>query len=176
MFDAKVATAYLAGTSSGAVLTALAAWFISGFAEPLSDGVRLALLAGGGVLLWAIKHGRLAGVVTLPEVRRQIPAEVFGGRLAKGAYRFGFELGTGMRTYAPSAAPYVLLLAVILSRPSLLGALLIGLAFGFARALPILVQLAPRRVRRVRSYRGAPDRAATTLATMVVLAGGLVLV
>jgi hypothetical protein len=54
--------------------------------------------------------------------------------------------------------------------------LLIGLAFGFARALPILAQLAPRRIRRFRMYRGSTDPVAATLATMVVLAGGLILV
>lgn len=175
LFDAKVAAAYLMGTSAGAVLTALAAWCLSGFAQPLADGVRLALLAGGGVLLWAIKHGPLTGVVALPEARRQIPAQVFGGSLARGAYRFGFALGTGMRTYVPSAAPYVLLLVVVLGRLSLLGAVIVGLAFGFARALPILVQLAPPPIRRSRFDRTAHP-AGATLATIVVLAGGLVLV
>ncbi|MGH2941844.1 MAG: hypothetical protein ACRDLN_03575 [Solirubrobacteraceae bacterium] len=176
LFDARVAAAYLLGTSTGAILTALAAWLLSGFAEPLSDGVRLALLAAGGVLLWAIKHGPLEGAVALPEARRQIPAQVFGGSLARGAYRFGFELGTGMRTYVPSAAPYVLLLVVVLSRPSLLGAVAVGLAFGFARALPVLVQLAPPPIRRSRFHRASAHPAAATLTTVVVLAGGFVLV
>jgi hypothetical protein len=176
MFDGKVAAAYLAGTSSGAVLTAMAAWVLSGFVEPLSDGLRLALLAAGGVLVWVCKHGPLAGIATLPEARRQIPAHVFGGSLAKGAFRFGFELGTGMRTYVPSAAPYVLLLAVILSRPTVASAVVAGLAFGFARALPVLVQMAPRGTWRTRAYRSGADWPATTLATVVVLAGGLVLV
>lgn len=176
LFDVKVAAAYLAGTSTGAVLTAIAGWFLSGFAQPLGESVRLALLAGVGILVWAIKHGPLAGTVTLPEARRQIPADVFGGSLVRGAYRFGLALGTGMRTYVPSAAPYVLLLVIVLSRPSLLAALLIGLAFGVARALPILTQLAPRRIRRTRMYRGASHPVTATLSTMIVLAGGLVLV
>jgi hypothetical protein len=176
MFDAKVATAYLVGTSSGALLTALAAWIFSGFMEPLGDEPRLALLVVGGVLVWASKHGPLVGKVTLPEARRQIPAQVFGGSLARGAYRFGFELGTGMRTYVPSAAPYVLLLTIVLSGPTLAGALLMGLAFGVARAFPVLVQIVPRRPRRARAYLYGTGSAASTLATVVVLAGGLVLV
>lgn len=176
IFDVKVAAAYLAGTSSGAVLTAMAAWVLSGFAEPLGEGARLALLAAGGAFVWACKHGPLARVVSLPEARRQIPAHVFGGSLTSGAYRFGFELGTGMRTYVPSAAPYVLLLVVVLSRPSLIGALLMGLAFGFARALPVLVRVAPSRARLARSYLRRAEPAAGTVATIAVLAGGLLLV
>lgn len=175
LFDARIATAYLAGTSSGAVLTALLAWVLSGFAEPLPDGVRIALLAAGSVLVFASKHGPLAGRVALPEARRQIPARVFGGSMAAGAFRFGFELATGVRTHLPAAAPYVLVLVLLLARPTLSGALLIGLGFGFGRALPILVQLAPTSAARVRALLRALRPAAATLAAAIVLAGGVVL-
>jgi hypothetical protein len=175
LFDGRIAAAYLAGTSSGAALTAVVAWILSGFAEPLPEGARVALLAVGAVLVWATKHGALAGRVTLPEARRQIPAQVFGGSLAAGAYRFGFELGTGVRTHLPSAAPYVLLLILLLARPTLAGALLVGLGFGFGRALPIVVQLAPKGAARVRRLLHAAHPAAATLAAAIVLAGGLVI-
>ncbi|MGH3479872.1 MAG: hypothetical protein ACRDQD_23925 [Nocardioidaceae bacterium] len=173
LLDARVVAAYLAGTICGAVLTALVAWVLSGFTEPLPDGARLALLGAGGALLWAAKHGPLRGVLRLPEARRQIPAEVFGGNLVRGGYRFGFELATGVRTYVPSAAPYVLLLTVLVSRPPLGIALLMGAGFGVARAAPLLLRLAASRVGA--APRGMAGLAATP-ATVIVLLGGLALV
>lgn len=173
LLDARVVAAYLAGTVCGAVLTALVAWVLSGFTEPLPDAARLALLGAGGGALWAAKHGPLRGVLRLPEARRQIPAEVFGANLVRGAYRFGFELATGVRTYAPSAAPYVLLLAVLLTRPPLGIALLIGAGFGAGRAAPLLVRLLASRVGT--APRATADLAATP-ATVIVLLGGLALV
>lgn len=173
MLDTRVVAAYLAGTVCGAVLTALVAWVLSGFTEPLPDGARLALLGAGGAVLWAAKHGPLQGALRLPEARRQIPAEVFGANLVRGAYRFGFELASGVRTYAPSAAPYVLLLAVLITRPPLGIALLIGAGFGAGRAAPLLVRLLASRV--ATTPRATAGLAATP-ATVIVLLGGLALV
>ncbi|MPZ65861.1 MAG: hypothetical protein GEU83_10220 [Pseudonocardiaceae bacterium] len=173
LLDTRVVAAYLAGTLCGAMLTALVAWVLSGFTEPLTDLARLALLGAGGGLLWAAKHGLLRGVLRLPEARRQIPAEVFGANLVRGAYGFGFELATGVRTYVPSAAPYVLLLTVLLIRPPLGIALLMGAGFGAARAAPLLLRLVTTRTGA--APRGTA-RLAATPATMIVLLGGLTLV
>lgn len=174
LLDLRVVSAYLAGTVSAATLTALVAWVLSGFTEPLPDGARLSLLGIGGAFLWAAKHGPLRTVLRLPEARRQIPAEVFGGNLVRGAYRFGFELATGVRTYAPSAAPYVVLLTVLITRPPLGVALLVGVGFGVARAAPLLVRLIATRVDG-RAERATAGLSATP-ATLIVLLGGLTLV
>ena len=165
--DARVVGAYLAGTLCGALLAAAVAWSVSGLTEPVPDAWRAALLAVAAVVVWSAKHGPVAGWFTLPEARRQIPAQVFGGNLVRGAYRFGFELATGVRTYAPSAAPYVLLLTVLLLRPSLGLALAMGAGFGAGRAVPI--------VARFLIGRATPLRAAlaATPATLIVLCGGL---
>lgn len=174
--DAKIIGAYLAGTSSGAVLTALMAWLLSGFTEPLGNAWRLSLLAGLGVFVWLCKHGPLSGVVALPEARRQIPAEVFGGGLTRGAYRFGFELGTGVRTYVPSAAPYLVLITVVLTQPTIAMAILIGLGFGLGRAIPLMVRLLQSGPSGARRYLPRTGSAAQTTATLLVLMGGLSLV
>lgn len=169
--------AYLIGTTSGALLTSLIVWVLSGFAEPLGKGPRAVLLIAGGVLLLLCKHGPLSRVITLPESRRQIPAEVFGGSLIRGAYRFGFELGTGVRTYVPSSAPYILLLAVFLARLTLADALLIGIGFGLGRAVPLMVQLtAARRVRAANPFLRRPTSPASATAALLTLAGALILV
>lgn len=138
-FDLKVVGAYFTGTIAGALLTSLGAWLLSGFSEPLGMQSRLTLLVLAALAAWVIKHGYLPGV-TLPESRRQIPAETFGGGLVRGAFRFGFELGTGLRTYVPAIAPYVLLLVILIGRPTLGAVLLIGIGFGLGRATPLAVQ------------------------------------
>lgn len=168
--------AYLGGTTSGALVTALAAWALSGFTEPLSGSARLALLTAGATVVWLVKYGPLDRFVALPEARRQIPAVVFGGNLTRGAYRFGFELATGVRTYLPAAAPYVLALVILLARPTLLQAVLIGLGFGLGRALPLVVRLVDSRGAGAGPFL-RHDRALTqAAAAAVVLIGGLSLV
>jgi hypothetical protein len=176
LLDARIVAAYMFGTLSGALLTAMALWILSGFTEPLGDGARLALLLVGGLLVWLVKDGPLQGIVALPEARRQIPAEVFGGRLTRAAWRFGFELATGVRTYVPAAAPYVLVLVMILARPTLIGAVLIGIGFGVGRALPTALQLAPGPASRARALVRRADPAVSTAAAVAVLLGGVTLV
>ncbi|MGH9890695.1 MAG: hypothetical protein ACREA0_01665 [bacterium] len=50
------------------------------------------------------------------------------------ALRFGFELGTGVRTYLSAGAPYVLALALLLADGELLEAIAAGSGFGLGRA------------------------------------------
>jgi hypothetical protein len=180
LFDLEVAAAYLAGTSAGALLTAAVAWVLSGFAEPLGAGPRAALLVTGAVFVALCKVGPLSGVIALPEARRQIPAEVFGGSLVRGAFRFGLELGTGMRTYIPSIAPYVLVLTLLLARPTLGDALVIGLGFGLGRAIPVIAAIAAigtaGRLRTLVDGLRQLNPVAAVAAGCVVLVGGLGLV
>lgn len=177
LFDFKVLAAYLAGTTSGALLTALVAWVLSGFVEPLSSGLRTILLLTGAMFIWLCKHGPLSGYIALPESRRQIPAEVFGGSITRGAYRFGFELGTGVRTYIPSAAPYILLLTVVLAHITLANAILVGFGFGLGRAVPLMVQLsAVRQLRAVNPFLRRTEVFASATATLLIIAGALIFV
>lgn len=174
-FDRKILFAFLLGTTSGALLTTIVVWILSGFVEPLGTGARAALLLGGTLIVVLSRYGPLVGVISLPESRRQIPAEVFGGSLVRGAYRFGLELGTGVRTYVSSPAPYVLLLAVFFARLTLADALLVGIGFGVGRAFPLLVQLtASGRV--AKSLLNRLDGSASATAALLTLAGGLFLV
>lgn len=174
-FDRKILVAYLLGTTSGALLTTIVVWILSGFVEPLGQGPRAAMLVAGAVLVVLSRHGPLAGFISLPESRRQIPAEIFGGSLVRGAYRFGLELGTGVRTYVSSAAPYILLLAVFFARLTMADALLVGVGFGVGRAFPLLVQLtasgaiANSLLRRL-------DSSASAIAALLTLTGALFLV
>ena len=174
-YDRKILFAYLWGTTSGASLTAIIVWILSGFVEPLGTGPRAILLLAGSVFVVLCKHGPLAGVISLPESRRQIPAEVFGGSLVRGAYRFGLELGTGVRTYVSSSAPYILLLAIFFARLSLGDALLVGIGFGVGRAFPLMVQLSAGG-RVAKSLLRRLDGSASATAALLTLAGALFLV
>lgn len=176
--DRHVAAAYLGGAVAGALCTALLAWLLSGFFEPIGATARVTLLLAGALFAWAVKHGPIAGRFQLPEARRQIPLEVFFGGLVRGAWRFGFEMGTGMRTYLPTFAPYVLVLALVLARPTLGQALLVALGFGLGRAVPLMVHLRPEeRLSMTRDFlQGADHRFAQTAAGLVVLVGALLLV
>lgn len=71
--------------------------------------------------------------VTLPHRRAQVPSAVIASGGDAGALRFGFEMGSGMRTHMPSNLPYLPLVAVLLvsSWPA---ALATGLGFGLGRA------------------------------------------
>lgn len=62
--------------------------------------------------------GREAGLLRfrVPENARLVPEDVQHLR-QWGALQFGFEMGTGVRTYSPSALPHLVLVAVVLVVP-----------------------------------------------------------
>ena len=174
--EVRIVAAYLGGTCLGSLLTVAVAWFLSGFASVVPDAWRMSLLCAGALFIWLVKEGPLVHRVALPESRRQIPTEVFTGSLARGAFRFGFELGTGVRTYTPASTPYILLLFLLVGRLPLGWALLLAAGFGLGRAIPLMIQLAAQDRRRFageRFRRRGPLTA--TFASAVVLAGALYL-
>ena len=50
---------------------------------------------------------------------------------------FGFEMGTGARTYVPAAAPYLIIIAVVLFGEGAVPGLATGAAFGLCRGLVV---------------------------------------
>jgi len=140
-FDLRLVSAYFSGAAAGALGTAGFLWIVSGFAEPLAPWARGIGIALAATVVLAAKHGPVRFRVALPENRRQIPAEVFGRSLAGGAFRFGFEMGTGVRTYVPAAAPYVLALGLVAVRPTLAVAGAAALGFAAGRTVPLVVQM-----------------------------------
>lgn len=128
-----------AGLLLGGVLSATLLWLGSGLASPLPPWLRYGAATGFAVLCVL----RDAGVVALPlpQNARQIPQDVLQRHLLRGTLQFGFELGTGLRTYVTASAPYAVAVAVLLhGGPG--PALLTGVGFGTGRALTPLVRLA----------------------------------
>lgn len=104
-----------AGLLLGAVLVAFVAAVLGAVPQALVPGpVRWAVF---GVAALAVVL-RECGVIgfRVPENARLVPEGVQHLR-EWGALQFGFEMGTGMRTYSPSALPHLALLAVVLVLP-----------------------------------------------------------
>ncbi|MGI5163933.1 hypothetical protein ACQEU3_06210 [Spirillospora sp. CA-253888] len=129
----EVLAVFTLGLLIGGTLSATVIWLLSGLAEPLPSQARTALIVLVAALGVARELGWLA--IPLPQNARQIPQEVLQFRLRRGSLQFGFEMGTGVRTYVSASSPYVLALGLLLSHQGLAACALAGLAFGGGRAL-----------------------------------------
>ncbi|MET7365670.1 hypothetical protein ABZS61_07540 [Streptomyces sp. NPDC005566] len=124
---------FTCGLLAGGMLTAGVLWLVSGLFTPIPVGVRQGLIVAVALLAVLRDTGKLS--LRLPQNARQIPQDVLRRHLARGALQFGFELGTGVRTYVSASAPYAMAVAVLLSGGSYAPALAVGLGFGAGRAL-----------------------------------------
>jgi len=123
---------FTAGAAIGGLLSSVTLMAVGTVVAPLAVGLRIAVLLCVLVICVLRDLGLLR--VALPENRRLIPQEVFLSHPWRGAARFGFELGTGVRTYIPSSAPYALAAALVLLAPGLTASGIAGMAFGLGRA------------------------------------------
>ena len=129
--------AFAVAATAGGATTGIVLWLFSGLTEPLPSTVVQVVLVVGIAVALLIEGAGLEG--RLPGARRQIPPSVFDRRPVDAAVRFGFELGTGVRTYMVAAAPVLLALTVLIGRPGVVGALATGAGFGVGRGvLPAL--------------------------------------
>ena len=114
--------------SVGAMLGALPQALIPAPVRVALIGVPALVVLGRELGLWRF---------TVPENARLVPEEV-QHRAHWGALQFGFEMGTGMRTYSPSALPHLALAAVVLVVPlPVAPAVAVGFAVG-RFAMPVL--------------------------------------
>ena len=161
---AVTAAAYVVGSVLGGAVTGLVLGTAGlGVAAVLPAPARLSLAALACAL--AATADLLAGRGRrLPGGSRQVD-EDWLTRYRGWVYGagFGFQLGLGVVTIVTSAATYALLALAVLSGGPLPG-LLLGLAFGLVRALPLL---ALRRVEAPQQLRAA----AQGLAARAAIAG-----
>lgn len=171
--QAVVLGALSAGLLLGGVLSASVLWLASGLFSPLPEVVRHGALLLAALLCVLRDTGTLR--LPLPQNARQIPQEVLQRRLLRGSLQFGFELGTGVRTYVTASAPYAVAVAVLL-HGGLGPALLAGAGFGAGRALTPLLRLASRDVaawdERL-ERRGRALKTATASAVLLALAAAV---
>ncbi len=123
---------FTVGLVAGGVLTATALWLLSGFARPLPEDARYGLI----LVAAAVAVLRDVGVVRLrlPQNSWQIPQHVLQHGRLTGPLGFGFQLGTGVRTYVSSTAPYVLAVGLLAGGLGVTTAVLAGAGFGLGRA------------------------------------------
>jgi hypothetical protein len=124
---------FLGGSIVGAIATGSFLWATSGLVQPVPLQGRLLLLLGIAVLTllrdFSVVH------VHLPESRRQVPQSVFARGPELAAVQFGFEMGTGARTYLTATSPYLLASFLLLLAPSFPLTLAAAIGFGVARGI-----------------------------------------
>ncbi|WP_300013831.1 hypothetical protein [Pseudonocardia sp.] len=104
-----------AGLFLGAAVVAFVAAVVGAIPQALvPEPVRWGLVGAVALAVVARECGLLR--FRVPENARLVPEDVQHLR-EWGALQFGFEMGTGMRTYSPSGLPHLLLLAVVLVVP-----------------------------------------------------------
>lgn len=121
----------LGGATSGFAL-AVALGLLSWIPAPMMQmaGIALATVA------FAVHLFR--GADRLPQRRAQIPESVFGQSLNYDSALFGFQYGTGCRTYITSSTPFIAVGLLVFARSDWRWLVVAGLAFGLSRALPVL--------------------------------------
>jgi hypothetical protein len=128
---------FCGGLVIGACLTGLAGYVASGVLVFLPDLGR-AILAISIAIATTLKQLGLMSF-PLPETSRQVPTDVFRHGPRLGALVFGFEMGTGVRTYLPAYGPHAILTGLVLLGASIGGFLAAAIGFGIGRAaMPLL--------------------------------------
>jgi hypothetical protein len=117
---------------AGGLTVSAVAVTLGSLVRPLiPPAVRVGLIAAVALFVIAGECGLHR--IMLPHRRAQVPPTVIAAGGDAGALRFGFEMGSGVRTHMPSNLPYLPLMAVLLvsAWPT---ALVTGLGFGLGRA------------------------------------------
>ncbi|SDK08959.1 hypothetical protein SAMN05421874_10584 [Nonomuraea maritima] len=116
----------------GALLAGIITGTLGGLASIIPEAVRLWALAPITAVIMLFE---LAGrPLSLPQNRRLVPQDVIPRADFSGPLQFGFEMGTGVRTFTPTALPQLLVVVVVLAG-GLGPGLLAGLGFGVGRTL-----------------------------------------
>ncbi len=123
----------MAGLFAGALTSGLIVGALGGLVGLVPLWPRILLLVA---LLAVLLAFELAGrpLHNLPQARRLVPQDVIRRADVEGPLQFGFEMGTGVRTFMPTALPHALVLTVVLIG-GLGPGILAGVGFGLGRAL-----------------------------------------
>lgn len=123
---------YIAGLPVGTLLTSSVLWVIAGLTAGVPPSARLAVLLAAVLVLVAREFSLVR--LPLPENRRLVPIDVFARHPFVAGAQFGFEMGTGARTFVPSSAPYIVVAAITFFGSAFTTAAVAGLGFAAGRA------------------------------------------
>lgn len=117
----------------GLVVGGAATGFVVGILGSLVPDSSIA--QGSAVVVIIAMVGRDFGLLSfaLPENRRQVPQSVTRRGPIVASLQFGFEMGSGVRTYVTSSAPYALIMTLLLVA-NVTESVLAGAFFGAGRA------------------------------------------
>ena len=145
------ATAYVVGSFAGGAAMGLLAGAL-GSTVRLAVDLDRALLAWVVVVLCACALACELGRVRVPSLHRQVD-EIWLEEYRGWVYGlgFGFQLGLGLGTIVTSASVYLVFVIAALSG-SLASGLVIGITFGFVRALPLLTMARVQHPAQLRTH------------------------
>lgn len=110
--------------------------------------------------------------ISLPQRKRQVPLSISVRGNLLGPFQFGFEMGTGVRTYVTAAFPYALV-GVLLLFGGWSSGLFAGVGFAAGRSLmPLLRQFSENRDGWDRSF----ERRLRSSVTACSITGSVLLV
>jgi len=171
-----VAGSYTAGAVSGALVSGSSLFVLSGLLAPISDAARQVIALGLVCIL--LFHALGIVCLELPQRAYQIPRETFTDDPPRAAFRFAFELGTGVRTFITAVSPYALAVLLLLGLPrSLTDAALAATAAAVGYGLGRSVVVASQSMRRTVAVEHPAQwlRAADLLSLLTALAALIVL-
>lgn len=123
---------FSAGLLAGGFTTSLVTVAIGALVRPfLPRTVCVALIVAALLVVALSEFGAIR--LRLPQNARQVPETIGEDGPRYGALHFGFEMGTGVRTYMTTGLPHALALAVLVTA-GWRAAVIAGLAFGAGRA------------------------------------------
>ena len=129
---------FISGLLLGGASTGLLAVVTGSLMRPLVPVEARSLLLAATALIIVVAE--MSGYrLPLPQNARQVPTWIIHEGNRAGALQFGFEMGTGMRTYIPSSLPHLALLSVLLHASWRQG-LVAGVAFGMGRTMMTLTR------------------------------------
>jgi hypothetical protein len=120
------------GLVTGLILAVAGSLFLRPFLSPELE-VALFIAAASLLLLNELQVINLR----VPQNARQVSPAIAADGAQYGALQFGFEMGTGARTYMTSGLPHALATAALLLL-SPLQAVAAGIAFGMGRAIMLM--------------------------------------
>lgn len=125
--------AFSLGLVLGAVLVATTAFALTGVMKAVLPASFRLLLVGAIAVVCLLREVRILKF-RIPQNARLVPESVVAKGPVLGPVQFGFEMGTGVRTYSPSSLPHLMGLSIclILSFPA---AVSLGVGFAGGRML-----------------------------------------
>lgn len=133
---------FIVGLFVGASAIAAALWLLGAALD--ESAPRESILVAGALVAAYLALTRYAPALPYPQNARQVPSWVTEGPPSH-FFIFGVEMGTGTRTFAPTALPHLLALTVLVA-PTV--AVAGGAALGFATGRSLAVPLYRRHRRR----------------------------